>query len=127
MIGNITLGGLSFVNVSNDEARSVYRETSRGPTKPTEIIVRHSSVTDNRTKRPAIQSTVTIDRYDALTDGTIAVVETAYLTSRVLTDDTVSEAEILLGVELMIALLTGTGADAAALNKRSAIFVTRDQ
>lgn len=127
MIGNITLGGLSFVNVSNDADKSVFRETSRGATLPTEIIIRHSAITESRTKRPAHQAAVTVNRYDALTDGTIAIVESTTMTSRVLQDPSVSDAEILQGVELLVALMTGTSADAAALNKRSAIFVTHDQ
>jgi len=127
MIGNITLGGLSFVNVVSDQSGSVFRETSRGPNTPTELVIKHSQVTDSRTKRPATQSAVTVNRYDTLADGTIAIVETAYMVVRVVQDSTVSDAEILIGVELLVALLTGTGADAAALNKRSAIFVTRDQ
>jgi hypothetical protein len=127
MIGNITLGGLAFVNVVSDEAGSKFRETSRGASMPTEIIIKHSQVVDSRTKRPATQSAVTVNRYDALADGSIAIVETAYMVVRTVLDSTVSDAEILLGVELLVALLTGTGADANALNKRSAIFVTRDQ
>lgn len=128
MLGDMTLKGLSFVKVSaNDNGLSLWRETSRGPTKPTELMIRNAVVKDNRSKRPAYQTTVTVDRYDELADGSIAVVETAYLTSRILQDTTVDSAEILIGPEVIVQLLTGTAADGSALDKRSAIFVTREQ
>jgi hypothetical protein len=127
MIGNITLGGLTFVNVSNDADKSLFRETSRGATLPTEIVIRNVEITESKTKRPAHQTSVTVNRYEAATDGEIIPVVAAAFTVRTIQDAVVVSGDILNPVELIIALLTGTAADAAALDKRSAIFVTHDQ
>jgi hypothetical protein len=128
MLGNLTLKTLSFVAVSPDEGgASVYRETSRGVSTPTELIIRQQEVIESRTKRPAYQTSATVNRWDALADGTIAIVESSTLTVRTIKDTTVSDAELLLGVQILIQLLTGTGADASALDKSSAILITRDK
>lgn len=128
MLGNLTLKTLSFVNVSPDEGgQSLFRETSRGVSTPTELSVRQIEVTDRVTKRPAYQTSIQVARFDALADGSIAIVESATLTVRTLKDSTVSDAEAKLPTEIIVQLLTGTGADAGALDKMQAILVTRDK
>lgn len=129
MLGNLTLGGLTYTKVTDTDSSgaSVFRETSRGVTKPTEILIRNTEVVESRSKKPAFQTSVTFNRYDELEDGTIGVAVSSTLTNRVIKDPGISDAEVLLQIEHMIQMLTGTSADASALNKRSAVFVTREQ
>lgn len=128
MIGtSLALKGLTFVKVDNNEGvGSLYREISRGVSVPTELRIRHRPYVDNRTKRSGWESTITVNRYEALADGTIAIVTTASKTTRSLTDANVSDADILSGVDIVDQLCNGTAADASALNKRSDIFTLRD-
>lgn len=129
MLGNLTLGGLTYVKVTDTDSSgaSVFRETSRGVTKPTEILIRNTEVTESRSKKPAFQTSMTFNRYDELEDGSIAAVISTTLTNRVIKDPGVIDAAVLLQMEHMIQLLTGTSADPNAQNKRSAIYVTREQ
>lgn len=129
MLGtSLTLKTLTFVLVSADEGgASLYRETSRGVSTPTELMVRQTDIIENRTKRPAYQTSITVSRFDTLADGTIAAVEVATHTVRTIKDVGVSDAEALLPSEIIVQLMTGTGADAGALAKASALIVTRDK
>lgn len=128
MIGtSLALKGLTFVKVDNNEGvGTLYREISRGVSVPTELRIRHRPYTDNRTKRPGWESTITVNRWEALADGTIAIVTSSSKTTRSITDTNVSDADILSNVDIMDQLCNGTAADAGALNKRSDIFTLRD-
>lgn len=128
MLGNLTLKTLAFVAVSPDEGgASVYRETSRGVSTPTEITIRQQEIVESRTKKPAYQTSITVSRWDSMADSSIGIVESATLTVRTIKDTGVSDAEATLPTEILIQLLTGTGADANALAKASAIILSRDK
>jgi hypothetical protein len=119
--------GLTFVNVPNNEGvGSLYRETSRGVNLPTELRIRHRDITDSRTKRAARESTITVNRWAALTDGTIAIVASFSKTVRCIKDATITDAHLLLLVDIGDQLCNDTDADASALDKRENIYVTQD-
>lgn len=123
----LVIDGLTFVKQYGDLEGSKYHEYSRGAATPTELLIRHSAVTDSRTKRPAQQSAITVNRYEALTDGTIAVVSTVTMTSRSLLDKVLTAGMITGGIETLVALVTDTAANAAALNMMDDIFVNKVQ
>jgi hypothetical protein len=129
MLGTtLTLKGLTFTCVSADEGgASIYRETSRGVATPTELKITQSQAVDNLSKRPVYITSVTVTRYDALADGSIARASVCTVTNRTHIDTSVSDAEALLPAEVCVQLLTGTGADANALAKASSLFITRDK
>lgn len=68
---NLTVSALSFNLVYSDKTGSLRRETSRGATLPTELLVKHQDYIDSTTKKPGKRTVVRLDYYMAMTDGVI--------------------------------------------------------
>jgi hypothetical protein len=71
MDNNLTINSLSFNLVYSDKNGSLRRETSRGATLPTELLIKHQDYVDTATKKPGKRTLVRLDYYMAMTDGVI--------------------------------------------------------
>jgi hypothetical protein len=107
MNNDITVAGLAFKLVYSDKTGSLRRETSRGASLPTEILIKHQPYIDSSTKRPGIRSNVRVDYYMAMTDGIIAPVSHYSVTAKP-SDPLVTQAVVTNLEDIMTNLLHGT-------------------
>lgn len=123
MNANLTVGSLSYVQQFSEKSGSLRREVARGPALPTELKISHQEYVDSATKLPGKRSLVRFDRYQALTDGTIAPVS-AYVVVTRPTDTAVTGTEILACFQNLIDLLQE---DDSGLDLADEIFVNQEQ
>jgi hypothetical protein len=123
MDNNLTIETLAFNMQYSDKTGSLRREVSRGVNIPTELKIAHQPYVDSTTKLPGTRSVARFDRYQALSDGTIAPVS-AYVVVTSPTDTAVVSSDIQATVQLLIGLLQE---DDSGLNLMSNIFSSKEQ
>jgi hypothetical protein len=123
MNANLTIGALSYVQQYSEQSGSLRREVARGVNLPTTLKVAHQPYVDSATKKAGTRSVVRFDRYQALSDGTIAPVS-AYVVVTHPTDTLVTGTEILACFENLIGMLQE---DDTGLDLADEIFVNKEQ
>lgn len=104
---NLTVSTLSFNLIYSDKTGSLRRETSRGASLPTELLIKHQEYVDSGTKKPGIRTLVRLDYYMTMTDGVIRPVSLYTVLARP-TDPLVTAAIITSIESMMVNLLHGT-------------------
>jgi hypothetical protein len=123
MNANITVGSLAYVQQYSEQSGSLRREVARGVNLPTTLKIAHQPYVDSATKKAGTRSVVRFDRFQALSDGTIAPVS-AYVVVTHPTDTLVTGTEILACFENLIGLLQE---DDTGLDLADEIFVNKEQ
>lgn len=123
MNANLTVGALNYVQQYSEKSGSLRREIARGPALPTEMKIAHQPYVDSATKKAGTRSVVRFDRYQALSDGTIAPVS-AYVVVTRPNDTLVTGTEVLACFENLVGLLQE---DDSGLDLADEIFVNQEQ
>jgi hypothetical protein len=120
MNDNLTLNALAYNRVYSDQARSLRRNTTAGVTLPRELTMSHIKTKDNVSKENINRSSVKHDVVTADADGNpVATRVSVQLIITYPTDVGVSASvstAIDDGIVAIRQLISGTGADASALN-----------
>jgi hypothetical protein len=98
---------LAFKLIYSDSEGSLRRETSRGASLPTEILIKHQGYVDSRTKQPGTRTLVAVDYYMTMTDGVIRPVRLQTVLARP-NDPLVTQAIISSIEAILVNLLHGT-------------------
>jgi hypothetical protein len=107
MNNDITVSTLSFKLIYSDKTGSLRRETSRGASLPTEILIKHEDYVDSKTKVSGKRTLVRIDYYMTMTDGVIRPVSLYSVLAA--PGDPLVTAAIVTSIEAMLVnLLHGT-------------------
>lgn len=130
MNADISLKSKSYKLQYSDKLGSLRRSTTDGAALPHELRISHVESVDPKTKLPIIRSVVRIDLSHVDTGGVnpAALPVTAYMVvqqGRGVNQP--NQTAIELAVDSVIQALTGTGADASALDLADEIFVNREQ
>lgn len=130
MNADITVKAKSYKTIYSDKNGSLRRSITDGATLPHELKIAHTEATDSRTKIPTTRSLMRLDMTHLDTGGVnpsplpvsvqIVVVKGKGLYQP-------SQTAIELAVDSVIQALTGTGADASALDLTDEIFVAGEQ
>lgn len=130
MNADITLNTLVYAQKFSDEAGSLRRNTGLGATLPRELSIAHQKAVDSKSKLTTRRSVIRHDRVvpDAL-GNPLACPVSVYLVAVVpdIGEATAVGAAITDGVVAIRQLISGTGADASALNLANAILVNQEQ
>lgn len=125
MDNNLTVSTLTFNLVYSDKTGSLRRETSRGATLPTEILIKHQEYVDSGTKQPGVRTLVRVDYYMTMTDGIIRPVSLYAVLAR--PNDPLVTSTIINSIEaMMVNLLHGTS-NTSGLDLREEILTNREQ
>lgn len=125
MDNNLTVSTLTFNLVYSDKSGSLRRETSRGATLPTEILVKHQEYVDSSSKQPGVRTLVRVDYYMTMTDGIIRPVSLYAVLAR--PNDPLVTSTIINSIEaMMVNLLHGTS-NTSGLDLREEILSNREQ
>lgn len=125
MDNNLTVSTLTFNLVYSDKTGSLRRETSRGATLPTEILIKHQEYVDSGTKQPGVRTLVRVDYYMTMTDGIIRPVSLYAVLAR--PNDPLVTSAIINSIEaMMVNLLHGTS-NTSGLDLREEILTNREQ
>jgi hypothetical protein len=125
MNANLTVSSLTFNQIYSDSEGSLRRETSRGASLPTELLIKHQDYVDSVTKQPGKRSLVRIDYYMTMTDGVIRPVSLYTVLAR--PNDPLVTAAIITAIEaMMVNLLHGT-TNTSGLDLEGEIFANREQ
>jgi hypothetical protein len=119
----LTLGALNYTQQYSEKSGSERREIARGVNLPTVMSIKHQDYVDSATKLPGVRSLVRFDRYQALSDGSIAPVS-AYVVVAHPKDTLVTGTEILAAFQNLIDLLQE---DDSGLDLADEIFVNKEQ
>jgi hypothetical protein len=121
---NLTISTLTFTQQFSDKSGSMRIESSRGPSLPESMQVKHQKYVDSVTKRQGNQSALIFEYTKALADGSIAVVARATLKVQSLIDSNVGSTEILAVLERVINTIQE---DDTGLDLGDNIFVNKEQ
>lgn len=122
---NLTVSTLTFTLVYSDKTGSLRRETSRGATLPTEILIKHQEYVDSSSKQPGVRTLVRVDYYMTMTDGIIRPVSLYTVLAR--PNDPLVTSAIINAIEaMMVNLLHGTS-NTSGLDLREEILTNREQ
>lgn len=125
MDNNLTVSTLTFNLVYSDKTGSLRRETSRGATLPTEILIKHQEYVDSSSKQPGVRTLVRVDYYMTMTDGIIRPVSLYAVLAR--PNDPLVTSTIINSIEaMMVNLLHGTS-NTSGLDLREEILTNREQ
>lgn len=125
MNNDITVSGLAYKLIYSDLSGSLRRETSRGATLPTELLIKHQKYTDSATKVSGTRSLVRFDHYMTMTDGIIRPVSFYAVLAR--PDDPLVTAAVIEGLEAqLVNLLHGTS-NTNGLDQVEQILANREQ
>lgn len=125
MNNNITVSGLAFNLIYSDKSGSLRRETSRGATLPTEILIKHEDYVDSKTKVPGKRSLVRLDYYMAMTDGVIRPV--SYYGVFASPSDPLVTSAIITSIEAMLTNLLHSATNTSGLDLASAVLASKEQ
>jgi hypothetical protein len=130
MNADITLKAKVYKQVYSDQAGSLRRSTTDGAALPHTMRIAHTNAVDSKTKVPTIRSLTRVDMSHLDTGGInpsplpvsvqLVVVKGTGLYAP-------TQAAIELCVDTLIQALSGTGADASALDLTDEIFVNGEQ
>lgn len=126
MNDNLTVSGLAFNQIYSDKTDgSLRRESSRGASLPTELLIKHQDYVDSVTKVPGKRTLVRFDHYMTMTDGVIRPVSLYTVLAR--PTDPLVTASIITALEaLMVNLLHGT-TNTNGLDLEGEILSNREQ
>jgi len=114
MNNDITVSGLAFKLIYSDKTGSLRRETSRGTSLPTELLIKHEDYVDSKTKVPGVRTLVRLDYYMTMTDGVIRPVSLYVVCSKpsdpLVTSGIVTSLEAML-VNLLHGITNTSGLD----------------
>lgn len=130
MNADITLKSKVYKLLYSDKAESVRKSITDGAILPHTIRIAHSEAVDSATKLPVKRSLMRVDMTHVDTGGVNPAPTTvsAYLVvQHGIGLNQPSQAAIELAVDTLIQALTGTGADASALDLTDEIFVAKEQ
>jgi hypothetical protein len=130
MNADITLKGKVYKLLFSDKTESQRKSITDGATLPHTIKIAHSDATDSATKQPIKRSLFRVDMTHVDTGGVnpSAVPVTAYLVVQHGTGlFQPSLAAIELAVDTVVQAMTGTAADASALDLADEVFVNKEQ
>jgi hypothetical protein len=130
MNADITLKAKAYKQVYSDKAESVRRSTTDGAVLPHTLRVAHSDAVDGTTKSPVKRHLVRLDMSHLDTGGVnpSPIPVTAYMVvQHGIGLYQPSQTAIELAVDSVIQALSGTGADASALDLTDEIFVNQEQ
>jgi hypothetical protein len=130
MNADITLKGKVFKLLYSDLAGSVRRSITDGATLPHTMKIAHTQATDSATKLPVSRSQFRVEMTVLDTGGVnpSPIPVTAYMIvqhGKGLYQP--SQAAIELAVDVLVQALTGTAADASALDLADEVFVNKEQ
>jgi hypothetical protein len=125
MTGDITVSTLAFKLIYSDKTGSLRRETSRGASLPTEILIKHQDYVDTATKQPGIRSLVRIDYYMTMTDGVIRPVSYYCVLARP-SDPLVTQA-VITSIEAMLTNLMHSSTNTSGLDLQDEILSNHEQ
>lgn len=125
MNSNLTVSSLAFNLIYSDKTGSLRRETSRGASLPTELLIKHQEYVDSSTKQAGIRTLVRLDYYMTMTDGVIRPVSLYTVLSK--PSDPLVTAAIITSLEaMMVNLLHGT-TNTSGLDLEGEIFSNGEQ
>lgn len=126
MNDNLTISSLTFNQIYSDKTDgSLRRESSRGASLPTELLIKHQDYVDSVTKVPGKRSLVRFDYYMTMTDGVIRPVSLYMVLAR--PTDPLVTASIITALEaMMVNLLHGT-TNTSGLDLEGEILSNREQ
>jgi hypothetical protein len=125
MNNDLTISTLSFNMVYSDKTGSLRRDTSRGATLPTELLIKHQDYVDSATKQPGKRSVVRLDYYMTMTDGVIRPVSLYAVCTR--PNDPLVTTTILNSIEAMLVNLLHGTSNTSGLDLKDEIFGNREQ
>lgn len=125
MNADITVSGLAYKQIYSDKSGSLRRETARGATLPTELLIKHQEYVDSVTKVPGIRTLVRFDHYMTMTDGVVRPVSYYAVLAR--PNDPLVTATIIEALQAqMTNLLHGT-TNTSGLDLQGEILSNREQ
>jgi hypothetical protein len=130
MNADITLKSKVYKLQFSDKGESQRKSVTDGATLPHKIKIAHSDATDSATKQPIRRHLMRVDMTHVDTGGInpAPVPVTAYMVVQHGTGtNQPASAAIELAVDTLIQALTGTAADASALDLTDEIFVNEEQ
>lgn len=125
MDSNLTISTLTFNLVYSDKTGSLRRETSRGASLPTELLIKHQDYIDSTTKVAGKRSLVRLDYYMTMTDGVIRPVS-LYAVLAAPTDPLVTTTISTTIEAMLVNLLHGT-TNTNGLDLKDEIFGNKEQ
>jgi hypothetical protein len=125
MNADITVSTLSFKTIYSDQSGSLRRETSRGASLPTEILIKHQDYIDSRTKVPGKSTLVAVDYYMTMTDGVIRPVRLQTVLRR--PEDPLVTQAIISSIEAMLVNLLHGTTNTNGLGLEDEILSNREQ
>lgn len=125
MTSDITVSTLAFKLIYSDKTGSLRRETSRGASLPTEILIKHSEYVDSSTKQAGHRTLVRVDYYMTMTDGVIRPVSLYAVLAR--PDDPLVTQTIISSIEAMLVNLLHGTTNTNGLGLEDEILSNREQ
>jgi hypothetical protein len=126
MDSNLTVNGLDFKLIASDiVGGSVRRETSRGATLPTEILIKHQDYVDSATKVAGKRSLVRVDYHMAMTDGIVRPVSYYAVFTR--PNDPLVTVTISNTLEAILTNLMHSATNTSGLDLKDEILGNREQ
>lgn len=125
MTNDITVSTLSFKLIYSDKTGSLRRETSRGASLPTEILIKHQDYVDSVSKLPGKRTLVRIDYYMTMTDGVIRPL--SYYSVLARPEDPLVTQAIITAVEAMLTNLLHSATNTSGLDLQDDILANREQ
>lgn len=124
MTADITVDTLAFKQTYSDKSGSERRESSRGPSLPEVMTIRHQDIVDTATKLPSKRSVLRVDRYMALATEAVIAPVSAYVVVQSPKSASVTSADILAAIQRLITVLQE---DDSGLDLMDEIFVNYEQ
>jgi len=125
MNSDITVSGLAYKLIYSDKTGSLRRETSRGASLPTELLIKHEDYVDSKTKVSGKRSLVRFDHYMTMTDGVIRPVS-LYSVLAAPGDPLVTAAVVTAIEAQLVNLLHGTS-NTSGLDLEGEILSNKEQ
>jgi hypothetical protein len=125
MDNNLTVNGLTFSLIYSDKTGSLRRETSRGASLPTELLIKHQDYVDSATKQPGIRTLIRLDYYMTMTDGVIRPVSLYEVFTR--PTDPLVTVTISNAIEAMMTNIMHSATNTSGLDLKDEILANREQ
>jgi hypothetical protein len=130
MNANLTLNGLVYTQKFSDKEGSERRNNGLGANLPRVLTIAHTTSTEGRQKLPSRRSLVRHDQTVPDGEGNpLAIPVSVYLVAVVPADGAPAAVDTAIsdGLIAIRQLISGTGADASALNLGEAILENQEQ
>jgi hypothetical protein len=124
MTADLTVDTLSFKQVYSDKSGSERRESSRGPTLPEVMTIRHQDIVDSTTKLPSKRSVLRLDRYMSLATEAVIAPVSAYIVVQTPKSASIASSDVLAAIQRLITVLQE---DDSGLDLMDEIFTNYEQ